>query len=54
METRHVFSVGEGDSRTIIENSLDEKIDAITLYNSDSLELKTTKKIAKKIINFFN
>ena len=43
------FLSGGGDSRTIIENSLDEKIEAITLYNSDSLELKTTRKIAKKL-----
>ena len=38
-----MFSEWGGD-RTIIENSLDEKIDAITLYNSDSLELRQQRK----------
>ena len=43
------FLSGGGDSRTIIENSLDENIEAITLYDTDSYELKITKKIAKKL-----
>jgi asparagine synthase (glutamine-hydrolysing) len=43
------FLSGGGDSRTIMENSLDGKIEAITLYDADSFELKTTKKIAKKL-----
>ena len=43
------FLSGGGDSRTILENSLDGNIDAITLYNSDTFELRTTKKVADKL-----
>ena len=44
-----VFLSGGSDSRMILANSVDQDMEAVTLYNEDNHEIRITKKITKLI-----
>lgn len=44
-----IFLSGGSDSRTILTNSKDQNIEAITLYNNQNYEIKTAQRISKEL-----